>query len=70
MSDELPPLHQLTPDDRGSIVIIVSYFLVSVTVVLFYIRYSLSTIHKLPYKLDDFGIIISTVGFIYSLRGL
>jgi hypothetical protein len=68
MSGQLPPLHQLTPDDRGGLVIIVAYFLVSVTVVLSYIRYSLSTANKLPYKLDDFAIIFATVGFVRFLR--
>ncbi|OCK78965.1 hypothetical protein K432DRAFT_355802 [Lepidopterella palustris CBS 459.81] len=53
MPDELAPLHKLTAEDRGSIIIISAYSWVFVTTIIAIIRFGFAINQKLKFKLDD-----------------
>jgi hypothetical protein len=61
MSGTLPPLQQLTPDNRGPIVVVVAYIFVTLTVVFTTVR--VVTFHTLKrgFGLDDGYLSIAAV---------
>jgi hypothetical protein len=53
MASQRPPLYQLKPDDRGPIVVVVSYTLASISVAFTIVRFSLAIHRGIAFKLDD-----------------
>ena len=49
-----PALHPLTSDDRGSLIIIIAYTFICITVLAAAIRFGLAWSHRLRLKRDDF----------------
>jgi hypothetical protein len=50
-----PALHPLTADDRGSLIIIIAYTFICITVLAAAIRFGLAWSHRLRLKRDDFS---------------
>ncbi|KAF1970897.1 hypothetical protein BU23DRAFT_600631 [Bimuria novae-zelandiae CBS 107.79] len=56
-----PPLHPLTADDRGSIIIIIAYTFIFITVLATVIRFGLAWRHRLHLKKDDVSFAIGAI---------
>jgi hypothetical protein len=61
MAGERAPLHALTPEDRGSIILVVSYSLATVSVVIAVLRLALTLTRKIPFGFDDATYILANV---------
>ncbi|KAF2671581.1 hypothetical protein BT63DRAFT_452085 [Microthyrium microscopicum] len=66
MAGERPPLNSLTAENTGPTVIVVSYILVSISVVVTIIRFSLSVERKILFGLDDTAYVLANLWAIAS----
>ena len=62
MAGERPALDPLSSEDTGGIVVVVCYSLASVSVLVTIIRFSLSTLRKIAFGLDDAAYVFANVG--------
>ena len=66
-----PPLHAVTADDRGAIIIIIAYAWIFITALAAAIRFGLAWHNRLHLKKDDFAFalgVVSTSLFPHSAR--
>lgn len=57
----LDPLHRITPDDRGPILIVVAYSLVFVTILILLVRFGTAYHQGLRFRVDDATYLLATV---------
>ncbi|KAF2502852.1 hypothetical protein BU16DRAFT_20645 [Lophium mytilinum] len=61
MPGDRQPLHRLSAQDRGPIVIISAYSWAFVTLLIAFIRFSFARVQRLPFKLDDWSFSLAAV---------
>jgi hypothetical protein len=61
MAGERRPLYDLSSDNKGPIIIIVSYTLASISILCAIIRFWLAIIRKIPFSLDDSTYLLANV---------
>lgn len=59
-SGVLEPLHRITPDDRGPVVIVVAYSLVFVTILILLVRFGTAYHQGLRFRVDDATYLLAT----------
>jgi hypothetical protein len=55
------PLHRLTKDDRGPIILIVAYSWVFISTLVAVVRFGLARVRRLQFKNDDGTFLLGTV---------
>jgi energy-converting hydrogenase Eha subunit E len=61
MSGQLEPFQDLTPENRGPIVVVISFCLIAITIYVAGVRFFLAYNHKLAFQLDDASFVAATV---------